>query len=100
MGTLNYKRLLTWYVNHRLEALPDVDDYDAEKLTLADLRWFLGHVSSNDMVLARLHMMVDADKKRKAYLSRYGIDYNAEPEYAEAANRIGRSYLSVLQCNS
>lgn len=93
---MNYKRLLTWYVSHRLEALSDVDDYDAEKLTLFNLRWFLKHVSGNDMVLAKLHMMVDADKKRKTYLSRHGITHDAEPEYAEAADRIGRSCLSVL----
>lgn len=31
---MNYKRLLEYYVNKRLEALTDVDDYAPEKLTL------------------------------------------------------------------
>lgn len=32
---MNHKRLLTYYASKRLEALADVDDYDAEKLTLS-----------------------------------------------------------------
>lgn len=98
-GAHQYSRLLTYYVSKRLEALADVDDYDDEKLTLANLLWFLRHVDSDDVVLAKLRTMVDSDKKRKAYLSRHGITHDAEPEYAEAADKIGRSCLSVLQCN-
>lgn len=95
-GAHQYSRLLTYYVSKRLEALADVDDYDDEKLTLSNLRWFLKHVSSDDVVLAKLHMMIDADKKRKAYLSRYDITDN-EFKYSEAEDRIGRDCLNVLK---
>lgn len=95
-GAHQYSRLLTYYVSKRLEALSDADDYDSEKLTLSNLRWFLKHVSSDDVVLAKLHMMIDADKKRKAYLSRYDITDN-EFKYSEAEDRIGRDCLNVLK---
>lgn len=72
-GAHQYSRLLTYYVSKRLEALADVDDYDDEKLTLSNLLWFLRHVDSDDVVLAKLRTMVDAGKKRKAYLSRFGV---------------------------
>lgn len=94
-GAHQYSRLLTYYVSKRLEALADVNDYDAEKLTLSNLRWFLGHVDSDDVVLAKLRTMVDSDKKRKAYLSRFGVTYTCE--YSEAEDRIGRECLGILQ---
>lgn len=94
-GAHQYSRLLTYYVSKRLEALADVDDYDAEKLTLSNLRWFLRHVDSDDVVLAKLRMMVDSDKKRKAYLSRFGVTDTCE--YSEAEDRIGRECQGVLQ---
>lgn len=95
-GAHQYSRLLTYYVSKRLEALADVDDYDAVKLTLSNLLWFLRHVDSDDVVLAKLHTMVDSDKKRKAYLSRFGVTDDGL-EYVEAEDRIGRECLVVLQ---
>lgn len=95
-GAHQYSRLLTYYVSKRLEALADVDDYDAERLTLSNLRWFLRHVDSDDVVLAKLRTMVDSDKKRKAYLSRFGVTDDGL-EYVEAEDRIGRECLGVLQ---
>lgn len=93
---MNYKRLLEYYVNKRLEALTDVDDYAPEKLTLSNLRWFLRHVDSVDVVLAKLRTMVDAGKKRKAYLSRFGVTDDGL-EYIEAEDKIGRECLDILQ---
>lgn len=95
-GAHQYSRLLTYYVSKRLEALSDVDDYDDEKLTLSNLLWFLRHVDSDDVVLAKLHMMIDADKKRKAYLSRFGVTDDGI-EYVEAEDKIGRECLGILQ---
>lgn len=95
-GAHQYSRLLTYYVSKRLEALADVDDYDAEKLTLSNLRWFLRHVDSDDVVLAKLRTMVDSDKKRKAYLSRFGVTDDGL-EYVEAEDKIGRECLGILQ---
>lgn len=93
---MNHKRLLTYYVSKRLEAMTDVDDYDAEKLTLSNLLWFLRHVDSDDVVLAKLRTMVDSDKKRKAYLSRFGVTDDGL-EYVEAEDKIGRGCLGILQ---
>lgn len=95
-NNMNYKRLLEYYVNKRLEALTDVDDYAPEKLTLSNLRWFLRHVDSVDVVLAKLRTMVDAGKKRKAYLSRFGVTDDGL-EYVEAEDKIGRECLGILQ---
>lgn len=93
---MNYKRLLEYYVNKRLEALTDVDDYAPEKLTLSNLLWFLRHVDSDDVVLAKLRTMVDSGKKRKAYLSRFGVTDDGL-EYVEAEDKIGRECLGILQ---
>lgn len=95
-NNMKYKRLLEYYVNKRLEALTDVDDYAPEKLTLSNLRWFLRHVDSVDVVLAKLRTMVDAGKKRKAYLSRFGVTDDGL-EYVEAEDKIGRECLGILQ---
>lgn len=93
---MNHKRLLTYYVSKRLEAMTDVDDYDAEKLTLSNLLWFLRHVDSDDVVLAKLRTMVDSDKKRKAYLSRFGVTDDGI-EYVEAEDKICRECLGILK---
>lgn len=90
------KKKLTKYIQERLDALVDVDDYDAEKLSLSRLLYFLKFVSSDAIVKAKLNTMVDADKKQRKYLQRYdGVDALCS-EYSVADNKIGMECLKYL----
>lgn len=60
-----YKKVLTRYIQGRLSELSNVDAYEPNKLALTNLLWFLGKATSNEMIVAKLRIMVDADIKRK-----------------------------------
>lgn len=51
---------------------------------------------SPDAVIPRYAHDTDAGKKRKAYLSRFGITDDGL-EYVEAEDKIGRECLGILQ---
>lgn len=93
-----YKKVLTRYIQGRLSELSDVDTYEPNKLALTNMLWFLGKVTSNEMIVAKLRIMVDADIKRKKYLSRYdGNESLYDDEYSKAVSTIGKKCLSYLR---
>lgn len=93
-----YKKVLTRYIQGRLSELSDVDTYEPNKLALTNMLWFLGKVTSNEMIVAKLRIMVDADIKRKKYLSRYdGNESLYDDGYSKAVSTIGKKCLSYLQ---
>lgn len=93
-----YKKVLTRYIQGRLSELSDVDTYEPNKLALTNMLWFLGKVTSNEMIVAKLRIMVDADIKRKKYLSRYdGNESSYEDDYSKAVGSIGKECLAYLQ---
>ena len=95
---MNYKKVLTRYIQGRLSELSDVDTYEPNKLALTNMLWFLGKVTSNEMIVAKLRIMVDADIKRKKYLSRYeGNESLYDDEYSKAVSNIGKKCLSYLR---
>lgn len=95
---MNYKKVLTRYIQGRLSELSDVDAYEPNKLALSNLLYYLGKVASNELVVARLKIMVDSDIKRKKYLCRNdGIDSLHDDEYSKAASTIGKECLEYLQ---
>ena len=95
---MNYKKVLTRYIQGRLSELSDVDDYEPNKLALNNLLWFLHKVTSNELIVAKLKIMVDADIKRKKYLSRYdGNESLYDDEYSKAVSTIGKKCLSYLR---
>ena len=60
--------------------------------------WFLGKVTSNEMIVAKLRIMVDADIKRKKYLSRYdGNESLYDDEYSKAVSTIGKKCFAYLR---
>lgn len=92
-----YKKVLTRYIQGRLSELSDVDTYEPNKLALTNMLWFLGKVTSNEMIVAKLRIMVDADIKRKKYLSRYdGNESLYDDDYSKAVGTIGKKCLSYL----
>ena len=95
---MNYKKVLTRYIQGRLSELSDVDTYEPNKLALTNMLWFLGKVTSNEMIAAKLRIMVDADIKRKKYLSRYdGNESLYDDDYSKAVGTIGKKCLSYLR---
>lgn len=95
---MNYKKVLTRYIQGRLSELSNVDAYEPNKLTLTNLLWFLGKATSNEVIVAKLKIMVDADIKRKKYLSRYdGNESLYDDEYSKAVSTIGKKCLSYLR---
>lgn len=93
-----YKKVLTRYIQGRLSELSNVDAYEPNKLALTNLLWFLGKVTSNEMIVAKLRIMVDADIKRKKYLSRYdGNESLYDDEYSKAVSTIAKECLTYLQ---
>lgn len=93
-----YKKVLTRYIQGRLSELSDVDTYEPNKLALTNMLWFLGKVTSNEMIVAKLRIMVDADIKRKKYLSRYdGNESLYDDDYSKAVGSIGKECLAYLQ---
>lgn len=95
---MNYKKVLTRYIQGRLSELSNVDDYEPNKLALTNLLWFLGKATSNEVIVAKLKIMVDADIKRKKYLSRYdGNESLYDDEYSKAVSTIGKKCLSYLR---
>ena len=91
------KEKLIEYIKDRLIALIDVDDYDEEKLTYWNLLYFLKFVRSDEVIKAKLSMMVDSDKKQRKYLQKKyeGDDFQCS-EYSVAKNKIGRECLKYL----
>ena len=95
---LNYKKVLTRYIQGRLSELSNVDDYEPNKLALTNILFFLGKVTSNELIVAKLKIMVDADIKRKKYLIRYdGNESLYDDEYSKAVSTIGKKCLSYLR---
>ena len=95
---MNYKDRLTKYIQGRLYELSNVDDYEPNKLALTNLLWFLGKVTSNEVIVAKLKIMSDADRKRKKYLSRYdGNESLYDDEYSKAVSAIATESLTYLQ---
>lgn len=95
---MNYKKVLTRYIQGRLSELSDVDTYEPNKLALTNMLWFLGKVTSNKMIVAKLRIMDGADIKRKKYLSRYdGNESLYDDDYFKAVGTIGKDCLSYLQ---
>ena len=95
---MNYKKVLTRYIQGRLSELSNVDAYEPNKLALTNILFFLGKVTSNELIVAKLKIMVDADIKRKKYLSRYdGNESLYDDEYSKAVSTIGKKCLSYLR---
>ena len=95
---MNYKKVLTRYIQERLSELSNVDDYEPNKLALTNLLWFLGKVTSNEVIVAKLKIMSDADRKRKKYLYRYdGNESLYDDEYSKAVSNIAKESLTYLQ---
>lgn len=95
---MNYKKVLTKYIQGRLSELSNVDAYEPKKMTLTNMLWFLSKITSNEVIVAKLRIMVDADIKRKKYLSRYdGNESLYDDEYSESVGTIGKECLSYLR---
>lgn len=96
-----YKEVLARYVQKRLTELSEVDEYEPNKLALTNLLWFLGKVTSNEMIVARLKIMIDADLKRKEYLSKFDNalfnDAFLDDEYSKGTSVIGKECLAYLR---
>ena len=93
---MKYKEVLARYVQKRLTELSEVDEYEPNKLALTNLLWFLGKVTSNEMIVARLKIMIDADLKRKEYLSKFDYAF-LDDEYSKGASAIGKECLAYLR---
>ena len=52
---MNYKKVLTRYIQGRLSELSNVDAYEPNKLALTNLLWFLGKATSNEEI-GRAHV--------------------------------------------
>ena len=95
---MNYKKVLTRYIQGRLYELSNVYDYEPNKLALTNLLWFLGKVTSNEVIVAKLKIMSNADRKRKKYLYRYdGNESLYDDEYSKAVSTIAKESLTYLQ---
>ena len=95
---MNYKKVLTRYIQVRLSELSNVDDYEPNKLALTNLLWSLGKVTSNEVIVAKLKIMSNADRKRKKYLYRYdGNESLYDDEYYKAVSAIAKESLTYLQ---
>lgn len=97
---MNYKKVLTRYIQGRLSELSNVDAYEPNKLALTNMLWFLDKVTSNEVIVAKLKIMDGADIKRKKYLSRYdGNESLYDDDYSKAVGTIGKDCLSyLLEC--
>lgn len=100
MKKSNYKLLLTEYLEKRLKNLAGVDDYDKEKLVLKNLLYSFTNYRSNDVILAKLNIMLDADKKVKRYASRFDGCVAVPSEYDYSKDKIARECLEYLQKES
>lgn len=95
---MNYKKVLTRYIQGRLSELSNVDAYEPKKMALTNMLWFLCKTTSNEVIVAKLRIMVDADIKRKKYLSRYDDNESLyDDEYSESVSTIGKECLSYLR---
>ena len=94
---MNYKKVLTRYIQGRLSELSNVDAYEPNKLALTNMLWFLGKATSNEVIVAKLKIMVDADRKRNKYLSRCDcIGSLYDDKYFKAISTIGKECLDYL----
>lgn len=98
---MKYKEVLARYVQKRLTELSEVDEYEPNKLALTNLLWFLGKVTSSELIVARLKIMIDADLKRKEYLSKFDNalfnDASLDGEYSKGTSTIGKECLAYLR---
>lgn len=95
---MNYKKVLTRIIQGRLSELSNVDTYEPQKMALTNMLWFLCKTTSNEVIVAKLRIMVDADIKRKKYLSRYDDNESLyDDEYSEAVSTIGKKCLLYLR---
>lgn len=65
---MNYKKVLTRYIQGRLLELSNVDAYEPNKLALTNMLWFLGKATSNEVIVAKLKIMDGADIKERNIL--------------------------------
>lgn len=95
---MNYKNVLTRFIQGRLSELSNVDTYEPKKMALTNMLWFLCKTTSNEVIVAKLRIMVDADIKRKKYLSRYDDNESLyDDEYSKEVSTIGKKCLSYLR---
>lgn len=98
---MKYKEVLARYVQKRVTELSEVDEYEPNKLALTNLLWFLGKVTSSELIVARLKIMIDADLKRKEYLSKFDNalfnDASLDDEYSKGTSAIGKECLAYLR---
>ena len=92
----NYKLLLTEYIEMRSR----YDNTEDENVVLSNLRFRLLNFHSNELILAKLHIMLDAHKKSEKYLTEMYGKPHAAPDYAYAEDRIARDCLNYLHKNS
>lgn len=90
------KKRLIAYIEEMLHELKNVDDYEPEKSALYNLLWFTNHASSDDVITAKLKIMIDSDKKRKFYLAMNNVVDN-DYEFAKAESMIGKKCLKHLK---
>ena len=98
---MKYKEVLARYVQKRLTELSEVDEYEPNKLALTNLLWFLGKVTSSELIVARLKIMIDADLKRKEHLSKFDNalfnDASLDGENSKGTSAIGKECLAYLR---
>lgn len=92
----NYKLLLTEYIEMRSR----YDNTEEENAVLSNLNSRLLNFNSNELILAKLHIMLDSHKKSETYLTKmYGKPHEAS-DYAYAEDRIARDCLNYLHRSS
>lgn len=92
----NYKLLLTEYIEMRSR----YDNTDEENSVLRNLRLCLLSLHSNEVILAKLHIMLDSHKKYEMYLTKMYGKPRESFKYAYAEDRIARDCLNYLHRNS
>ena len=92
----SYKVLLTEHLENRLKQ-QYAGEYDYEKVVIKNLLYRMPHFSSNELILAKLNIMMDAHKKMKAYYLRaYDKPKNVD-KYYYAEDKVARECLDYLQ---
>lgn len=71
----SYKELLTECVGKKLEVMKEISDYAPEKFVLRNLLGFLTRARSNEVIMAKLKMMiVNGNLDRSSKLSKAEIN--------------------------
>ncbi len=90
----SYKELLTEYVGKKLVLMEEISDFAPEKLVLRDLFGFLTRARSNEVIMAKLILMVDAIRINQS--NKGGGYYESNKDYYKAENKIGSACLRYL----